>query len=155
MVVTMKNTVLVRKTPYSPVEIYRSFRGKYLSPLQKCSGDRDHSSEISVNFCQTLVFPVPTWITKTIYNSSNELVTCLRAARFWAITQRVVVIPYRRFGGILSLPSLRIKNLRSSLLSREHRDTLKLHYAADVLWYSSHYLDSHEILRILLWIFGL
>jgi len=60
MVVIMKNTVSVRMTPYSLVEIYRSFGGKYFFPLQKCSGDRDHSPEISVNFCQTIVFIVPT-----------------------------------------------------------------------------------------------
>jgi hypothetical protein len=142
-------------TPYSLVKIYLSFRGKYLSPLEICSGDRDHFSEIPVNFCQTLVFLVPTWITTTIYNSINKHVACLRGARFWAITQRVVVVSYQSFGATYCPPSLRVKNPRSNLFSRERTDTLQMNHAVNVLRHTSHYLVSYEILRIFRGIFGL
>ena len=157
MAVTMKNTVLVHMTPYSLVEMYRSFGGKYFSLLQRCSGDRDHSSEISANFCQTIVFLVPTWITNTIYyiqfkqRTCNLFESCALLGYYAAYSDNSLPT----FRGNLSRTSLRVTNLRSNPFYREHRDTLQLHHAADVLRYSSHYLDSHEILRIFLWIFGL
>ena len=40
------------------------------------------------------------------------IVSLIRTALFWVITQRVVVIPYRRFRTTYLVPSSRVKNLK-------------------------------------------
>jgi hypothetical protein len=47
--------------------------------------------------------------------------TSIRSAILWAITQLVVVIPYRRFEKNLSVPSSRVKNQFLTLKDGTHR----------------------------------
>jgi hypothetical protein len=73
------------------------------------SGPEDNVNLLTWQMQQTLFATTrPRPKTKSVFNPMGRICMTLISTLFWVITQRIVVIPYRRFGTIL-VPSSRCK----------------------------------------------